>query len=136
MKIKNQYYGVVNSLAKDIDIVKRTFDFAVNIIGFAEKLSENHGTDKIIAQQVLRCGTSVGANVEEAQAGESRADFIHKLKIALKEARETNYWLRLISQAKIVSEKDVDFFIKESDEILRVISQIIINSQKNSKSVE
>ena len=122
-------------MEKENIIIRKTFSFALRIIKLYNFLRSKEN-EFILSKQILKSGTSIGANVEEAEGGQSKPDFICKIQIALKEARETNYWLRLVSQAKIVSEKDVDFFIKESDEILRVISQIIINSQNNSKSVE
>ena len=80
----------------DIDknvIVQLTFNFALKIIEFAEELE---GAKKfVIAKQLLRCGTSIGASVNEAQSAESKADFIHKMKVASKEAEETEYWLLL-----------------------------------------
>ena len=73
------------------DITERTFKFALRIIKLFKSLNEEYSADKyILAKQLLRSGTSIGANVEEAQAGQSRADFISKMSIALKEARETN----------------------------------------------
>ena len=84
-------------MAKPPDIVARTFQFALRIIELANQLDDGRGSTRVLAKQILRSGTSIGANIEEAQAAESRADFIHKYNIALKEARETKYWLRLIS---------------------------------------
>ena len=86
--------------AKDID--KRTFDFAVRIIKLYQHLDRKPGVGRILGQQILRAGTSMGANIEEAQAGQSRADFISKNAIALKESRETSYWLRLLGVAGIL----------------------------------
>src|SRR5436853_4025793 len=94
---------------KTVDIHQRSFDFGVRIILFCKFLDEQGGiVNWNLAKQLLRAGTSIGANVEEAQAGQSTADFINKLNIALKEARETVYWLRLMIAAKIVEEKRVD----------------------------
>jgi four helix bundle protein len=84
-----------------------------------------------LSNQVLRSGTSIGANVEEAQAAESKADFIHKYNIALKEARETKYWLKLLSASNMVGNRDLGTLIKESDEICRIIAQIMINARRN-----
>jgi len=84
----------------------------------------------VLSNQILRSGTSVGANIEEAQAAESKADFIHKYNIALKEARETKYWLRLLSTPNMPKNTDLDSLVREPDEICRVIAQIIINTRK------
>lgn len=84
----------------------------------------------------MRSGTSIGANLEEAAAGESRADFIHKNAIALKEARESRYWLRLLSSTESLSgkaEEALDELLKESDELARILGKIVSTSRKNSK---
>jgi four helix bundle protein len=78
-------------LSETPDIVGRTFRFALAIIGLAGELNGKSSSQRVLSSQVLRSGTSIGANVEEAQAAESKADFIHKYNIALKEARETKY---------------------------------------------
>jgi four helix bundle protein len=83
---------------KDNEIVNISFDFALNIIEYCEVLEEKK--KYVIARQLLRSGTSIGANVREAQNAESKADFIHKLKIAAKEAEETEYWLLLCERSK------------------------------------
>jgi four helix bundle protein len=120
-------------LARDVDIVQRTFAFAVNIVKLANELTRKSSSARILPGQILRAGTSVGANVEEAQAAGSRADFIHKYSIALKEARETRYWLRLLRASNTVSKEDVDSSGAESDEICRIIAQIVINARKKQK---
>ena len=74
-------------------ILKKSFDFSIDIIKYSELLEENK--KYILAKQIIRSGTSIGANIKEAQNAESKADFIHKLKIAIKEADETEYWLLL-----------------------------------------
>jgi four helix bundle protein len=79
------------------EIVEIGFEFALNIIAYSELLEENKKF--VIARQILSSGTSIGANVRESQSAESKADFIHKLKIAHKEAEETEYWLLLCEKA-------------------------------------
>ncbi len=83
---------------KENEIVKVSFKLALSIIEFSEEL-ENH-KKFVLARQILRSGTSIGANITEAQSAESKTDFIHKLKIAHKEALETKYWLELIKAGK------------------------------------
>ena len=117
-------------MSQTSDIVGRTFRFALAIVKLSGGLDGTSTTQRVLSNQVLRSGTSVGANIEEAQAAESRADFIHKYNIALKEARETKYWLRLINASKFVKKTDLDSLIKESDEICRIIAQIVINARK------
>ena len=80
------------------EILDLSFEFALEIIEYSELLDSNR--KYVIARQLLRSGTSIGANIQEAQSSESRADFIHKLKIAHKEAIETNYWLLLCEKAE------------------------------------
>ena len=117
-------------MAKPQDIVARTFQFALRIIELANQLDYGRESTRVLAKQVLRSGTSIGANIEEAQATESKADFTHKYNIALKKARETKYWLRLISASKFAKKTDLDSLIKESDEICRITAQIIINARR------
>lgn len=85
------------------DIRERTFDFSLRIIRLCQQLEEQPGVARTLSRQLLRSGTSIGANVEEAQAGQSKLDFISKNAIALKEARETIHWLRLLTASKIIS---------------------------------
>jgi len=112
------------------DIVERTFEFAVRIVKLADTLARRSRIGEKLALQIIKSGTSIGANIEEAQAAESRLDFIHKYRISLKEARETKYWLRLIVGANLLTEKSVAGLRIEADEISRVIARIIINTKK------
>lgn len=118
--------------ARGRDIVERTFEFAIEIVKFADKISKRSWIGKKLASQILKSGTSIGANVEEAQAAESRADFIHKYSIALKEARETKFWLRLLNAVKVNGGEGGESLKTEADEISRIIAQIIINARKRS----
>ena len=113
-----------------VDIIDRCFKYAIRIIKFYHEL-EKSNTGKIIGKQLLRCGTSIGANVNEAQAGQSRADFISKMHIAYKEARETNYWLQLIKEGGI--ENNIDGLVVEAEEIIKILASII-KSTKNKKN--
>lgn len=112
------------------DIVVRTFDFAVLIIQLCVKLDERPGVGRVLMSQILRAGTSVPSNVEEAQAAQSKADFISKMSIALKEAREIYLRLRLLVPAKIVPENQLNPLIQEADEIRRVIGAIIVSTKR------
>jgi four helix bundle protein len=113
------------------DIVARTFEFAVQVVRLGDRVPKGSVAGKLLFSQVVRAGTSIGANAEEAQAGESRADFVHKYGIALEEARETHYWLRLFKASGILGESDVGGLINESDEIRRILGRIIVNSKRN-----
>ena len=87
-----------------------------------------------LSSQLLRSGTSIGANVEEALAGHSKKDFLHKMNIATKEARETRYWLRLLKDSGILSESQADLIINESDELVRILTSIVKTGQENKNS--
>lgn len=114
------------------DITNRTFDFALAILKFVQHLNkQQYSADRnVLTKQLLRSGTSVGANVEEAQSGQSRADFISKMSIALKEARETNYWLRLMASGSIVSLDEVTELLRESEELKKILGAIIVSSKR------
>ncbi len=79
----------------------------------------------VISTQLLRAGTSIGANVEEALAGQSRKDFFAKISIASKESREANYWLRLIRDSNITSDRKIDVLIKDSEELIKILTAIV-----------
>jgi len=115
---------------RGLDIVERTFEFAVRIVKLADTLARRSRIGEKLALQIIKAGTSIGANIEEAQAAESRPDFVHKYRISLKEARETKYWLRLIVAANLIAERSVAGLRIEADEISRVVAQIIINTKK------
>ncbi len=112
---------------KENIIVIKTFEFSLLIIRFSEELELRRKF--VVGNQLLRCGTSVGANVREAQNAESRADFIHKMKIAAKEADECEYWLLLCSHSE--NYPDCDLLISHINEIIKIISKII-GTTKNS----
>jgi len=84
----------------------------------------------LLARQLLKSGTSIGANVEEAQAGQSNPDFISKISISLKEARETVYWLRLLEESKLVTGLSMKEIKKKAEEIAAILGAIIVSSRK------
>ena len=104
--------------------------YGAEILKMTSKL-EKTTTNREIAKQLLRSGTSVGANYEEACAAQSRADFIHKLQIVLKEIRESLYWLRLIEKAEILNGQRFNEIINETKQISNIIAQSIITAKKN-----
>jgi len=112
------------------DIRERAFEFAVRIMKVCQFLDEQPGVGRTLGKQLIRSGTSIGANLEEAQAGQSRADFISKNAIALKEARETHYWLRLLSAADILPESRIQSLQSEAEEIMKIIGAIVTSSKK------
>jgi four helix bundle protein len=119
------------NVSKALDIRNRTFDFAVRIVKLCRCLDEKPGTSRTVSSQLLRSATSIGANIEEAQAGQSKADFISKNAIALKEARETHYWLRLLAASELVPEERLELLLAEADEIMRVIGAIIVSAKRS-----
>ena len=112
------------------DIRERTFDFALRIVKLCQQLDLQPGVARTLGRQLLRSGTSVGANMEEAQAGQSKLDFISKNAIALKEARETIFWLRLLAAAKILPAARLLDLQIEAEEIAKIIGSIIISAKK------
>lgn len=115
------------------DICDRTFHFAARIVRLCQTLDEERGVNRLIANQLLRSGTSIGANAEEAQAGQSRADFISKYAIAQKEARETHYWLRLLIETKIIHEDKLSGLLDECNQIIAILTTIIKNTRQNER---
>lgn len=114
------------------DICERTFEFAVKITRLCQNLYATVGVSRLLANQLFRSGTSVGANAEEAQAAQSRADFISKNSICLREARETHFWLRLASAVEIGNGADVAPLLQESDELKRIFGAIIVSTKRES----
>lgn len=114
-------------------ITERTFEFAVRIVKLCQVLSRVAGVNQPLIKQLIRSGTSIGANVEEAQAAQSRADFIHKMQIALKELRETRYWLRLLVATDLVTEARLKGLIDESEELVRVMSKIVVSAKERGE---
>jgi four helix bundle protein len=118
------------------DIAERTFDFAVRAVRMCIKLDETRGVGRVLASQICRAGTAIGSQVEEAQAAESTADFISKLAVGLKEARETNYRLRVLAAAKAFSDGELPALVSESEELKRILGAIIVSTKRNQKTRE
>ena len=112
---------------KGPDLCERTFKFGVRITRMVRRLPRDVAGYEI-GRQVLRSGTSIGANVEEADAAESTDDFLHKLKVALKEAQETRFWLRTIRESELLLDKEVDALLQESNELIKILNTIITNT--------
>lgn len=112
-------------------IKDKTYQFSLDIIRLYVELRKQK--EFVLSKQLLRSGTSIGANVEEATAAQSGKDFLAKMSIASKEARETNYWLRLFRDSGLCVGIDFSNLIKESDEIIRILTAIVKTSQENLK---
>lgn len=106
-------------------ILKKSFQFALNVIDFAEQLNVNK--KYLLSNQLFRAGTSIGANIREAQHAESPADFIHKLKISAKEAEETEYWLSLCKESAHYPSNDK--LIADLKEIQKILTKIIYTTK-------
>ena len=114
------------------DIQERTFEFAVRVVKLVNRLPRTVAGIEI-GRQVVRAATSIGSNVEEADAAESKRDFIHKMSIAHKEARETRYWLRIV-KAALLDDDEVQALIQENDELVRILYTIVENARQSSHS--
>ncbi|HEY3028294.1 MAG TPA: four helix bundle protein [Pyrinomonadaceae bacterium] len=112
------------------DIRERAFEFAVRIVKLCYELDKKPGISRNVSRQLLNSGTSVGANTEEAQAAQSKPGFISKNSIALKEARETHYWLRLLIAAGIMPEKKLAELRDEAEEIKRILGSIVVSAKR------
>ncbi len=108
----------------------RLMDFSVDVIKISGKVNKNFA-GRQIAGQLIRSSASAGANYEEACGAESRADFVHKLQIVLKELRESIYWLRLISRSDILENQKVETKIQEANELAKMIAKSMITAKKN-----
>ena len=107
------------------DLCQRTFEFSLAILQLWQKLTKTRGFPRALANQLLRAGTSIGANVEEGRARQSKADFVSKYSIARKEARETMYWLRMFVASNLLEEDQGRPLIKEADELISILTAII-----------
>lgn len=112
-------------------ILEKSFTFSLSIIELFKHLKSNN--EFIISKQLLRSWTIIGANINESTDAQSKADFIHKMSIASKEARETKYWLMLLNKSQLVV-INLEKYIKEIDEIINIHTAIVKTSQQNNKN--
>lgn len=110
-------------MKKENVIQKKSYSFAVKMVKLYQHLSSEK-REFVLSKQLLRSGTSIGANVEEAIGGQSRKDFYAKLSIAYKEARESNYWIRLLNDTNYLSNEETIPLLRDSEEILKIIGSI------------
>lgn len=111
-------------------VVEKSLDFAVRIVNVRKYLAAQK-REYIMSKQLLRCGTSIGANIAEAQRGQSKADFIAKMSIALKEASECEYWLRLLCRTNYLNQEQFDSLHKDVRELLRLLTAICKTSSQS-----
>jgi four helix bundle protein len=119
-------------MGKNIDIDARTYNFALDVLTVVEMIPESR-SGIVVARQLARSGTSIGANVEESRAAESSNDFVHKMSIALKEARETHYWLRITRDKKLVPSVEIEPMIRESEEIKNILGASVRTARHRTR---
>jgi len=115
---------------RDNLIQKKSYEYALDIIKIYFKLAKQK--EFVISRQLLRSGTSIGANIEEAIGGQSRKDFVAKMSIAYKEARETFYWLRLMKDSNILETELANKLLEKCEEILKILGAILKTTKNNS----
>jgi four helix bundle protein len=131
-QIKKQTQGQTAMNQEKRDLGERLLEYGARIIKLVESLP-NTLVGRHVAGQLLRCGTSAGANYEEARAAESKDDFVHKLQIALKELRESNYWLRLLLKSGKVSAARIANLLDESNQLRAVLSKSVATVKGRAK---
>ncbi|MFC5411689.1 four helix bundle protein [Larkinella bovis] len=119
---------------KESIVQGKTFAFGVRTVNLYKWLVDTKVPYKI-AEQLLRSGTSIGANVEEAAGGYSRKDFTAKMGIAYKEARETRYWLRLLQATNYLNERMATSMLSDCEELIKILSSILLTTQENTNIV-
>ena len=122
----------MSEMATDIKV--RTFNFSVRVVRLCQSLDSVPSVSRTLANQLLRSGTSIGANVEEAHGSQSKADFIAKMYIACKEARETHYWLRLLIATDLVAEGKLAPLLDESNQLVAILTSIVKTARKGRNS--
>ncbi len=120
-------------MSKESIIKNKSFAFSIRVINLYKYLIKNK-KEYVISKQLLRCGTSVGAMVREAQNAESKADFIHKLAIAQKECDESMYWIELLKETDYINTKEFNEIHKDANELLKILRSIILTTKQKINS--
>lgn len=115
------------------DLTERTFAFARRVVKLCQVLDRSPGVCRTLANQLLRSGTSIGANVEEGHASQSRPDFIAKYSVACKEARETHYWLRLLAASEAIPVENLQDLTDEADQLVAILTTIVKKCRANNE---
>ena len=110
-------------------VQKKSVQFAVRIVKLCKYLREEQN-EYILTKQILRSGTSIGANIAEAQQAQSKSDFVHKMSIALKEASETDYWIRLLHATDCLNDKEKDSILLDCAELIKMLTAIVKSSKE------
>ena len=129
LDIRCEIWEWIGEIMKPNILKEKSYDFALRTIKLFQHLSVQK-KEYVISRQVLKSGTSIGANIEEAYQAESKADFVHKLSISNKEAFETHYWLRLLRDSSLLTEKQAEAMLADCDELQRML----VASIKTAKS--
>lgn len=111
-------------------VVKKSFEFAIQVVK-AYKFLCNEQKEFVLSNQLLRSGTSIGANVKEAVRAETKADFVHKMQVALKEASESEYWIELLEQTDYFNDKQARILLEKCREVIRLLTSIIVTAKKS-----
>ncbi len=111
------------------DIKERTFEFSIDIIKIVSSLPKSMISIEL-GKQLIRSGTSIGANVVEADGAHTKSEFVYHINIAKKEAKETKYWLEILKSIKLLSQEKIEPLLKECEEIVKILSKIILSCRK------
>ena len=114
---------------KENVVVTKSFDLAIRVVNLYKYLVETK-KEYVMSKQILKSGTSIGANIRESQSAESKSDFIHKLSISLKEVRETSYWMELLYRTDFISIEEFESIDKDITELKKIISSIILTTRQ------
>ena len=114
------------------DILERTVNYSLSIVKLYREL-EKDSVGRVLGKQVLRSGTAIGANVHEAQGGQSKADFIAKMSIAHKEALESAYWLHLIQKTRLSSASQISDLSHETGQLIKILSSILLTAKRGKE---
>ena len=115
-------------MKQDNVILSKSFDFAIRIVKLYKYLQSTYN-ERVLSTQILKSGTSIGANVREALRSSSKKDFVSKMNISLKEAYETEYWLELLYKTEYISQKEYDSIFPECRELTNILSKIVITTK-------
>lgn len=119
----------IEKIKSESIIAGKAYAFALEIVRLYKKII-NDKKEYVLAKQLLRSGTSIGANINEAISGQSKRDFVHKLNIALKEARETNYWLNLLKDSEYINLSEFETLNNKCNELIKMLTSIIMTTKE------
>ncbi|PJA96507.1 MAG: four helix bundle protein [Ignavibacteriales bacterium CG_4_9_14_3_um_filter_34_10] len=131
MEEENNWFVSESNYEYKNSVVDKSFKFAIRIIKFYKILIERENKYYPLFKQLLRSGTSIGANITEAQSAPSKKDFINKLNIGLKEANETKYWIELLKETELINEKEYLSVLNDCTELIKLLTSIIKTSKEN-----